>query len=208
MLVHLGMSGRVIIGSALGEPAKHDHIAWWFETPSGERLEVRLNDPRRFGLVEVVADRRLSEHPLLAHLGAEPLDAAFSVDLLRSAAAGARRSVKSLLMDARVVVGIGNIYVSEALWRARVLPGTRAGRISRSRWRRIRAATVDVLAAAIEAGGTTLRDYRDPEGNLGYFATALDVYGREGESCRRCGGTVRRRVDLGRSTFYCPGCQH
>lgn len=111
-------------------------------------------------------------------------------------------------MDARVVVGIGNIYASEALWRAQVLPGTRAGRISSARWKRIHAGAVGVLRDAIGAGGTTLRDYRDADGNLGYFARSLDAYGREGLSCRRCDERVRRRVDLGRSTFYCPGCQH
>lgn len=208
IIVHLGMSGRVVIGGELGAPARHDHVVWWFETRAGERVEVRLNDPRRFGLVVVETDERLQRHPLLAHLGPEPLDPSFTPEVLRRGANGSRRGVKSLLMDARIVVGIGNIYASEALWRARVLPGTRAGRISPVRWERIHTGAVGVLRDAIEAGGTTLRDYRDAEGNLGYFAMSLDVYGREGMSCRRCGGRVRRRVDLGRSTFYCPVCQH
>jgi formamidopyrimidine-DNA glycosylase len=208
IVVHLGMSGRVLIGDELGGLDKHDHVSWWFEPQDGPRFEVRLRDPRRFGLVLVIRESSLEDHELFAHLGPEPLTAEFSPATLAVAGRRGRRNVKALLMDARVVVGVGNIYASEALCRARVHPATLAGRMSSARWKRVHGACVEVLVEAVDAGGTTLRDYRDAEGNLGYFATALQVYGREGESCRRCGRPIRRRIDGGRSTFYCPGCQH
>jgi formamidopyrimidine-DNA glycosylase len=208
ILLHLGMSGRVLIGTALGEPGRHDHVSWWLEGPGRNPLEVRLQDPRRFGLVLVVREANLPGHPLIAHLGPEPLTKDFTVEVLCVAGRRSRRPVKNMLMDARVVVGVGNIYAAEALWRARVHPGTPARRIALARWRRVHSAIVEVLTEAISAGGTTLRDYRDADGNLGYFGMSLAVYSREGQPCPRCGRAVRRRVDSGRSTFYCPGCQH
>ena len=119
-----------------------------------------------------------------------------------------RRPVKNTLMDARFVVGVGNIYASEALWRARINPKTRAGRISRTRWSRLRGAVVEVLQHAISAGGTTLRDFRSATGDPGHFQIRLHVYDREGEPCSRCGSSIRRIVQAGRSTYYCLGCQH
>jgi len=147
-------------------------------------------------------------HALFARLGPEPLGRQFDGEFLRCRLAGSVRPVKNALMDARVVVGVGNIYASEALWRARVNPRVRASRLAAARCERLVGAVVDVLSEAIEQGGTTLNDYRDPSGSAGYFRVRLDVYGRQGSPCRRCGAPVRRIVQAGRSTFYCPGCQH
>lgn len=208
IIIHLGMSGRLLVQDDDAPLDTHDHVRWWLSPPGRKRrVELRYRDPRRFGLVVVVATSRLGEHALLASLGREPLvdtDAGY----LAAQARGSRRSVKNFLMDARVVVGIGNIYASEILWRARVHPTVAAGRIAASRWQRVMAAIGEVLEEAIAAGGTTLSDYRDADGNLGYFGSDLEVYGREAETCSRCGGIIRRRVDAGRSTYYCTGCQH
>lgn len=206
LLVHLGMSGRLLVCSPSAALHAHDHVRLRLQI-DGEDRDLRLRDPRRFGLLLVVPTAELEAHPLLRHLGPEPLESEFVVDALRRRARGRRQPVKSFLMDARTVVGVGNIYASEALWLAGVHPRRAAGRIGAARWCRIHDAIRKVLRAALEAGGTTLRDYRDAEGNLGYFAVALQAYGREGEPCARCGRALRRVVQCGRSTYYCPGCQ-
>jgi len=206
MIVHLGMSGRLLLLDA-GEPiAAHDHVSWWFQR-DGIESELRFQDPRRFGLVAAAAGRPIDEHPLLARLGPEPLDDGFSVAHLRAEADGSRRPVKNALMDSGFVAGVGNIYASEALWRARVNPKTAAGRISARRWAAIRESVRDVLGEAIEAGGTTLSDFRGASGDPGYFQFDLHVYDRAGSACSRCGGTIRRIVQAGRATYYCAGCQ-
>ncbi len=209
LLLHLGMSGRVLLLSRGAALDTHDHVCWQLDG-AGARggIEMRFRDPRRFGLVLSRVSGDLSRHPLLASLGPEPFDAAFSVDYLRERAAHSRRPVKNMLMDASVVAGLGNIYVSEALWVAGVNPLTQAGRMSPTRWGRVREAILDVLAAAIDQGGTTLNDYRNASGEAGYFQVYLQVYGREAQACLRCEGSIRRVTQSGRSTFYCPGCQH
>ncbi len=209
LLIHLGMSGRVVLVPRDTVLDLHDHVCWQFEG-DGARcgVEMRFRDPRRFGLVLSRATGDLGEHPLLASLGPEPFDAAFSVDYLRERAARSRRPVKNMLMDASVVAGLGNIYVCEVLWAAGVNPKTQAGRISPARWARVREATIEVLAGAIDQGGTTLNDFRDPSGEMGYFQVRLQAYGREAQPCLRCGSSIRRISQSGRSTFYCPGCQH
>lgn len=203
VLVHLGMSGRLTL-AAEDEPREaHEHLA--FHLRSGRRL--RLRDPRRFGVVLSRPTATLERDPHFAHLGAEPLETGFSGALLAAAAQGRRGPVKAFLMDGRVVVGIGNIYASEALFRAGVDPRRSVARIAARRWDALAAAAVQVLASAIEQGGTTLNDFADGEGNSGYFQVSLAVYDREGEPCLACGAPVRRIVQAGRSTFFCPRCQ-
>jgi formamidopyrimidine-DNA glycosylase len=200
LVFHLGMSGRWRIDpEALGA---HDHFV--VETDEGRTLA--LNDPRRFGSLDIVSTDALDAHGPFAKMGPEPLGECFSGAYLEEALAGRSAPVKSLLLDQRIVAGLGNIYVCEALHMARIAPDRAAGRISRSRLDRLAAGVKEVLFAAIEAGGSTLRDYARPDGELGYFSKQWRVYGREGEPCR-CGASIRRRADSGRSTFYCPRCQ-
>jgi len=209
LLLHLGMSGRVLLMTQGDEIDPHDHICWQVEGADAcDTLEMRFRDPRRFGLVLSRARGSLGEHPLLASLGPEPFDASFNAAYLRQRASGSRRPVKNVLMDASVVAGLGNIYVSEALWHAGLNPKIQAGRVSSARWERVRAAILEVLASAIEQGGTTINDFRDVSGETGYFQVQLQVYGREAQPCARCEGTIRRIAQSGRSTFYCPRCQH
>jgi formamidopyrimidine-DNA glycosylase len=200
LVFHLGMSGRWRIDPA--ELGAHDHLL--LETDAGTRLA--LNDPRRFGSVDLVPTDGLAAWPPFAALGPEPLAATFDGVSLRQALAGRFAPIKAMLLDQRIVAGLGNIYVCEALNMARIAPGRESGRIARSRLDRLAAAVKEVLTAAIEAGGSTLRDYARPDGELGYFAKQWRVYGREGEACQ-CGAVIRRRIDSGRSTFFCPRCQ-
>jgi formamidopyrimidine-DNA glycosylase len=204
LIVHLGMSGRLTLvpGSEALEP--HEHVA--FVLASGRRL--RFRDPRRFGQVFSLPTDGLMEDRHFAHLGPEPLAEGFDGATLAAAARARRGPVKTFLMDARVVVGVGNIYVSEALHRAGIHPARSVARIARRRWQILAERVREVLGGAIEEGGTTLNDFADADGQAGYFQVSLQVYGREGEACGRCGGTVRRLVQANRSTFYCPGCQH
>ncbi len=202
VLVHLGMTGRLGFAVAGATELKHDHVI--FELDDGR--ELRFNDARRFGLVLGLRADEEPTHPRLRDLGVEPLGRGFTAEAMKAAARGSKRPVKSLLMDARTVAGVGNIYACEALFRARVHPATPAGRLSLARWRVLVRAVRATLRAAIRRGGTTLRDFADPDGDAGYFAIELSVYGREGEPCG-CGGRVRRVVHSNRSTFYCPRCQ-
>ncbi|RMH23084.1 MAG: bifunctional DNA-formamidopyrimidine glycosylase/DNA-(apurinic or apyrimidinic site) lyase [Acidobacteria bacterium] len=203
LIVHLGMSGRLTVVAEDEPLAPHEHLA--FHLDRGERL--RFVDPRRFGLIFARPTAQLEEDPHLAHLGVEPLDAALDGAYLARCARGRRGPVKNFVMDGRVVVGVGNIYASEALWRARIHPRRSVARIALRRWQRLAAAIKEVLAAAIEEGGTTLNDFADGEGNAGYFQVSLAVYGREGEPCPRCRRPIRRLALSGRSTFYCSACQ-
>ncbi|HEX9931804.1 MAG TPA: bifunctional DNA-formamidopyrimidine glycosylase/DNA-(apurinic or apyrimidinic site) lyase [Allosphingosinicella sp.] len=200
LVFHLGMSGRWRIDpETLGA---HDHFV--IETAEGRVLA--LNDPRRFGSVDLLPTASLEAHEPFAGMGPEPLSDAFSSASLEAALAGRSAPLKALLHDQRIVAGLGNIYVCEALHMAGIAPGRAAGRVSRARLGRLVAAVKEVLLAAIEAGGSTLRDYARPDGELGYFSKQWRVYGREGEPCR-CGSAIRRRADSGRSTFFCPRCQ-
>jgi formamidopyrimidine-DNA glycosylase len=200
MVFHLGMSGRWRIDPA--DLGAHDHLV--LETEEGRVLA--LNDPRRFGSVDLVPTAALEAWPPFAALGPEPLGPSFTADHLLAALAGRSAPIKAMLLDQRIVAGLGNIYVCEALHMAGIAPSRAAGRVSRLRLERLVEAIQEVLAAAIEAGGSTLRDYARPSGELGYFSKQWRVYGREGESCQ-CGGAIRRRNDSGRSTFFCPRCQ-
>lgn len=203
VVVHLGMSGRLTLSPG-GAPAElHEHVS--FQLRSGRRL--RLRDPRRFGLLFALPTADIPSDPHFSHLGVEPLEPGFDGSVLAGAAAGRRGPVKPFLMDATVVVGLGNIYATEALHRAGVHPARSVGRISRARWDRLAESGIAVLRQAITQGGTTLNDFADGEGRSGYFQVSLGVYGREGEPCAVCGAPVRRLVQAGRSTFYCPRCQ-
>ena len=203
LLLHLGMSGSLRIlprGQAAGP---HDPLDLLLE---GDRI-LRLRDPRRFGAV-LWWHGDPGAHPLLRHLGPEPLGEEFNGDLLYTRAQGRRLPVKAFLMDQRVVVGIGNIYANEALFRAGIHPRRSAGRISRIRYRHLAGAIRETLGAAIAQGGTTLKDFEQADGRPGYFALTLQVYGRGGRPCGRCGTTIRQREIGGRSSWYCPHCQH
>ncbi len=211
VLIHLGMSGRMRIGRE-AEPAAHEHLVMW--TDDGWR--IGFIDPRRFGMLDLVATDAEDAHRLLAGLGPEPLGNEFSEAALSAALAGRRTPIKAALLDQRVVAGLGNIYVSEALFRARISPRRIAATVAGARAARLLPAIRETLAEAIAAGGSSLRDYVQPHGELGYFSHAWRVYGREGEPCPECpdlrGGTptcggVRRIVQAGRSTFHCPRLQ-
>jgi len=202
LLIHLGMSGRMTIHAGPPPPpGPHDHVD--FVTDAG--VTVRYNDARRFGMMDLVDAAGLAAHPLLAALGPEPLGNEFSGAVLAAALAGRRTPIKAALLDQTVVAGIGNIYACEALFRAGISPRRGAHTVSGARAERLAATIREVLTAAIAAGGSSLRDYVQTSGELGYFQHSWQVYGREGEKCPwpDCAGTVRRIVQSGRSTFYC-----
>lgn len=203
LIVHLGMSGSLRVLSAATPPGKHDHL----DVVLTEDTCLRLRDPRRFGAVFWTREPP-ERHPRLLGLGPEPLDPdRFNAAYLHQKARGRRQAVKSFLMDSRIVVGVGNIYANEALFGAGIRPSTPAGRISLARFERLVETVRAVLARAIEAGGTTLRDFLDSEGRPGYFRQQLLVYGRGGEPCHHCGRPLRE-IRIGqRATCYCPGCQ-
>ncbi len=217
MLLHLGMSGRLTV-SGLAAPhvpgrfhhdhpaaEKHDHVV--LHMAGGAR--ITFNDPRRFGALVLIATDALEAHPLLAGLGPEPLGNAFSAAHLSTRLAGRKAPIKMLLLDQRIVAGLGNIYVCEALHRAGIHPGRAGGRIGPERLERLTREIRAVLSEAIAAGGSSLRDYRQADGELGYFQHVFRVYDREGAPCptQGCAGLVRRIVQGGRSTYYCAICQ-
>lgn len=202
LILHLGMSGSLRILPADTPPERHDH----FDLVLDSGQCVRLRDPRRFCAV-LWTETDVLRHPLLAHLGIEPLDAAFTGEWLHRHVRGRKTAIKLALMDARLVVGIGNIYANEALFRAGINPRTPAGRIGSGRCEKLAAAVRETLNAAIAAGGSSLRDFVDSGGNPGYFQQQYQVYGRADEPCRRCGTPIRQLRQGQRSTFYCPRCQ-
>ncbi|HUY83977.1 MAG TPA: bifunctional DNA-formamidopyrimidine glycosylase/DNA-(apurinic or apyrimidinic site) lyase [Steroidobacteraceae bacterium] len=201
-IVHLGMSGSLRIVATNAPPRRHDH--WDLLLDDGVR--IRYHDPRRFGSLLFTTDDP-ARHPLLAGLAPEPLSAAFDAAYLHRATRRRKVAIKTLLMNARIVVGVGNIYASEALFRAGLPPALAAGRLSRAQADALVAAVKAVLAEAIRIGGTTLRDYVDAAGELGRFQQELLVYERAGAPCRRCATPIRRRVLGQRATYWCPRCQ-
>lgn len=215
-VTHLGMTGRFTLdGTQLGEfeePApiagKHEHFSAC-ATRDGATTRIGFADARRFGFMGLIATDAVEAHPWFAAVGPEPLGNGFSGAHLAGAFKGKSQNIKVSLLDQRIVAGLGNIYVCEALYRARISPLVAAGRITRSRLERLAVEVVAVLRDAIEAGGSTLRDFANADGGQGYFQHRFDVYGREGEPCRGdgCTGVVKRIVQGGRSTFYCPSCQ-
>ena len=217
LLVHLGMSGRMTVSGPVSEEGlgafvhggpvaeRHDHVVLHVE--GGAR--VTLNDARRFGVMDLWPTAALAEHPMLRGLGPEPLSDAFDGPALAARLRGRRTPMKAALLDQRVVAGLGNIYVCEALHRAGIDPRRRAGRLARRRAEALVPAIRSVLEEAIEAGGSTLRDHRRADGAPGRFQHRFRAYGREGEPCptEGCPGTIRRLAQSGRSTFHCPACQ-
>ncbi len=213
LLIHMGMSGRMLIsGAQVGAthhdhpaPAKHDHVV--LDMEGGAR--VTFNDARRFGAMDLVGTTTAEAHPLLAGLGPEPLGNAFDEIYLNARLKGRNTPIKSALLDQRVVAGLGNIYVCETLFRARISPLARAGALTAAQTGSLVPLIREVLTEAIEAGGSSLRDYRQADGELGYFQHSFQVYGREGQRCPTagCTGTIARVVQSGRSSFYCPLCQ-
>ena len=203
LVLHLGMSGRLTLAPAGTPREAHEHLS--FRLDRGGKL--RFRDPRRFGLALVLSRHEIAADPHFRHLGIEPLAGALDGARLAPLAPGRRGPVKSFLMDGRLVVGVGNIYATEALHRAGIHPARSVARVSAASWERLSRAVVSVLEQAIREGGTTLNDFTDGDGDPGEFQISLGVYGREGEPCPRCGRTIRRIVQAGRSSFYCPGCQ-
>ena len=201
MVFHLGMSGTWRIDPEASD--KHDHLV--LETA---RNRFVLNDPRRFGSVDLVETEKLESWPIFAAIGPEPLGSGFTPDHLKSALTARKQAIKLCLLDQRVVAGLGNIYVCEALWRAGISPRRAGGRVTRRQLDLLVPAIREVLEQSIRDGGSTLRDYAAPDGELGYFATRFDVYGRDGQVCRHeDGGMIQRFAQGGRSTWHCPKCQ-
>lgn len=224
LIVHLGMSGRMVVDKSGAPPGRHDHVI--LTTEAGD--EIRFNDPRRFGLMTLASRDGLAAHKLFRHLGPDPLTPEFTPAALSAALKGRKTSIKAALLDQRIVVGVGNIYACESLYRAGISPTRKAGTVAGDRAGRLVPAIKAVLKEAIAAGGSSLRDHVQPSGELGYFQHAWKVYGREGESCACCGaaakgaaakgtsakagrnkgkGIVKRITQGGRSTFYCASCQ-
>lgn len=219
LVIHLGMSGRMAVyakggSGTLGQfhfdPAppgtgtgKHDHVVFETDAPA----TIVFTDPRRFGLVTLLPTATLEADKLFQGLGIEPLSNGFHADYLASVLKGKKTPIKSALLDQRLIAGIGNIYACEALFRARISPKRLAAKVSPVQIAALAPAITTVLTEAIAAGGSTLRDYKKTDGGLGYFQHAFQVYDREGEPCPACGGTIKRIVQAGRSTFFCPKCQ-
>ena len=212
LVMHLGMTGRFTVADdklgafhhETGTDPRHDHVV--FQLESGAR--VTYNDPRRFGFMELWPAQQFQAYPRLMAMGPEPLSNGFSEAYLNTVLRGRKTPIKSALLDQSVIAGLGNIYVCEALWQAGIHPRKAGGKVTMPQLRRLVPAIKDVLTRSIEDGGSTLRDFAQPDGNLGYFATRFHVYGREGEACHReDGGVIRRIVQGGRSTWFCPVCQ-
>ena len=201
-ILHLGMSGSLRIVPVGKVPGKHDHI----DVALGSGKALRFTDPRRFGAL-LWTRRDPLQHKLLATLGPEPLGDNFSGDQLYRKSRGRRGAVKNFIMDSHIVVGVGNIYASESLFRAGIHPQRAAGRVALNRYRKLAVHVQEVLSEAIEAGGTTLRDFVDGSGKPGYFSQKLKVYAREGEVCVRCKASIKRTVIGQRASYYCSNCQ-
>ena len=213
LLIHLGMSGRMLVsGHQVGDffhdhpaPAKHDHVVLHME----DGARITFNDARRFGAMDLMPTATQEDHWLIRDLGPEPLGNTFNEAYLVERLKSRNTPIKSALLDQRIVAGLGNIYVCEVLYRAGIHPARKAGRISAARIAALVPLIRDVLTEAIAAGGSSLRDYRQSDGELGYFQHAFQVYDREGDACLTpgCGGTIGRIVQSGRSSFFCPQCQ-
>jgi len=203
LLIHLGMSGSIRLYDSQPQFGKHDHFA--AEMESGDWFV--FSDPRRFGHLDLLVTGEEEKHPLLANLGVEPLSNAFSAQLLMDRFQGRKQAVKTALLDQRLIAGLGNIYVSEALFDSAISPRRQAGTIKSARAQRLATSIVGVLRAAIAQGGTSLRDHIQPGGEIGYFVQKLAVYGRSGMPCPRCARPIKEIRQAGRSSFYCSSCQ-
>lgn len=204
LVIHLGMSGslRILDKTELNNPGKHDHV----DVALSNGFLMRYTDPRRFGAILWVTSA-IDEHKLISHLGPEPLSVAFDSNYLLKQAEKKRCSVKTLIMNGQIVVGVGNIYASESLFLAQIHPQTKANELTAQQCERLVLAIKDVLSKAIDAGGTTLKDFTKSDGKPGYFSQQLNVYGRKGETCFRCGNTIIHYKESQRASYYCPQCQ-
>ena len=202
LVVHLGMSGSISVVQSFEPLKKHDH----FELKLDNSKSLRFHDPRRFG--SILWQKPYETLPLLKNLGPEPLSYEFNNDSLFNSSIGKSRNIKSFIMDSNVVVGVGNIYASESLFLAGISPKRAAGKTSKRRYNILTNCIKNVLADAINNGGTTLNDFSNVDGNPGYFSQVLNVYGRDNMPCTRCHGTIRRIVQNQRATYYCTKCQH
>jgi len=203
LILHLGMSGRILLCDEAVPLEKHDHIQFCLD----DGRELRFRDPRRFGLVDAAANGELQNHPLFANLGIEPFDPSCTPKFLFVRSRRLTKPIKNFLMDGSIIVGVGNIYANEALFRAKINPQIAAGKLQLQEWKKLLKAVHKTLKLAIAAGGTTLNDFHDSDGAMGYFQQQLMVYSRDGEACHVCGGKIKRIVQAGRSTFYCRHCQ-
>lgn len=203
LILHLGMSGRLLLLANATPLDKHDHVVFYF----ADGFELRFRDPRRFGMVDAVAADEIERHPRLVGLGLEPLARGTLAGLLHAKAKASQRAIKNLLMDSTFIVGIGNIYANEGLFWAGIHPAVPANELSLADWQKLLRELRGVLNEAIRKGGTTLNDFVNSAGEAGYFQLALAVYGKEGQACPRCESKVERLVQTGRSSFVCPQCQ-
>ncbi|HVN87913.1 MAG TPA: bifunctional DNA-formamidopyrimidine glycosylase/DNA-(apurinic or apyrimidinic site) lyase [Candidatus Binatia bacterium] len=203
LLAHLGMSGSLIVRATASPSVLHDHVRLRLDDDN----ELVLNDPRRFGLLKVGAAARAADWPELRVLGPDPLDSTLTSEQVGALLRGSKRAIKNLLIDQTALGGVGNIYANEALFRARIRPTRRTGRVRKAEVAPLLDALRAVLEEAIDLGGSSISDYRDGDGRPGYFQLRLQVYNREGEPCPACGASIRRVVQSGRSSFYCPKCQ-
>ena len=204
-IIHLGMSGHMtVLDKDIPPPGKHDHVD--FCTTKG--VTVRFNDPRRFGLMTLTTEDEIDGHKLIKNIGPDPLGNSFNDAVLADALAGRATPIKAALLDQRTVAGLGNIYVSESLFRSGISPKRLAKAVQGNRAEKLTRAIRDVLGEAIEAGGSSLKDHQQPDGELGYFQHHFKVYGKEGEACPNCvKSKIKKIVQSGRSTFYCSNCQ-
>jgi len=204
---HLGMTGNILVQPSAEPSMAHTHAVFSVRDKKGRTIHLHFVDPRRFGVIDVAEGADYTTHRLFANLGVEPLDHEALGAYLFEQSRRRKAPVKTFLMDARVVVGVGNIYASESLFRAGIKPQRAAGTVTRERFQLLADAIKETLLASIKAGGTTFRDYKNAEGNPGYFAVSLNVYDREGEPCLKCKKAIKGLRQSGRSTFYCARCQ-
>jgi formamidopyrimidine-DNA glycosylase len=202
-IFHLGMSGNMLLRDGADPQQKHTHAV--FKIKGGKYLHYV--DPRRFGIIDCSTNAELADHAYFTHLGPEPLESSDLDEHLFRKSRGKSQSIKTFLMDARVVVGVGNIYASESLFRAAIRPTRKAGSVTKQEFKSLSLAIKETLEEAICSGGTTLRDFKNADDSPGYFVQRLDVYGREGEPCHSCGKNIIQKRLVGRSTFYCKSCQ-
>lgn len=210
IILHLGMSGRVSFVDAKTKPAKHDHAVFQFgsaKQKQGSWEQLFFNDARRFGVLDYTTEKHLDAHPLLASLGLDPFAPEFTGAWLFERLSMRKVPMKNALMDQGIIAGLGNIYVCEALFRAKIHPMRVSNKVIKAEAGKLVTAIRAVLTKAIDAGGSTLRDYMHTDGGIGYFQTSFKVYGREDEPCTRCRTPIERIVQSGRSTFFCPICQ-
>jgi formamidopyrimidine-DNA glycosylase len=204
LIIHLGMTGKFLIKDYLYEPGKHDH----YIIKLANNLQAIYNDVRRFGVLEYLAkENNLDQQPLLAKLGCEPLSTDFTLELLSNLCQKSKKNIKSFLLDPQHIVGIGNIYAAEALFQAKISPTRAASSLTKKELKLLYKAIPEILNKAIDAGGSTLKDFSDSNGASGYFQHNFQVYGREKENCFTCNNKILRIVQQQRSTFYCPTCQ-